>query len=163
MHRFAKGDLRDFGSIEGITDKEYYENSFHVASRININPIEKMRLEGKAHALSSGGHISYIEAPSLVENLDAIEQLIGVAYDSGVHYFGINQPIDHCYECGFKGEFKATIEGYSCPVCANNNPNKLSVIRRVCGYLSQPDARPFNKGKQLEVIARVNHIGKKNN
>ncbi|MGL5713484.1 MAG: anaerobic ribonucleoside-triphosphate reductase [Paraclostridium sp.] len=131
LHRFATGDLKEFGAIEAITDKEYYENSFHVASNIKISPVKKMELEGKAHPIANGGHISYIEAPSLVNNLEAIEDLIQVAFESGVHYFGINQPIDHCYDCGFKGEFNATVEGYSCPVCGNHNPNNLSVIRRV--------------------------------
>lgn len=159
--RFAKNDLDEYGSIEGITDKGYYENSFHVASNIQIDPFRKMKLEGKAHGISTGGHISYIEAPNLTNNLDAVESLIRMAFQCDVHYFGINQPIDHCFLCGFKGEFKPTTEGYECPHCGNHDSSTISVIRRVCGYLSQPDARPFNNGKQKEVINRVNHYGDK--
>ncbi|MGL5715311.1 MAG: anaerobic ribonucleoside-triphosphate reductase [Paraclostridium sp.] len=160
--RFAKNDLAKYGSIEGITDKGYYENSFHVASNIEIDPFNKMRLEGKAHGISTGGHISYIETPSLIDNLQALDGLIRIAYDAGVHYFGVNQPIDHCFECGFKGEFLPTVEGYKCPSCGNQNSQTISVIRRVCGYLAQPDARPFNAGKQQEVINRTNHIKNEN-
>jgi ribonucleoside-triphosphate reductase len=158
--RFANGDLKEFGSIEGITDKGYYENSFHVASNVEIDPFSKMKLEAKAHEISSGGHISYVESPSLINNLEAVEALVRMAESVGVHYFGINQPIDNCFKCGFKGEFTPTTNGYECPECGNNDPQTISVIRRVCGYLSQPDARPFNRGKQKEVISRVKHASK---
>lgn len=155
--RFARVDKREFGDIKGITDKGYYDNSFHVSSRININPFEKLRLEALGHKYSAGGHISYIETDSLTKNLEAIPEILRYAKMVGIHYMGINQPVDKCHICGYKGEFTATKEGFTCPQCGNHDSNEMSVIRRVCGYLSQPNARPFNKGKQEEIMHRVKH------
>ena len=155
--RFARIDREEFGDIEGITDKGYYDNSFHVSSHININPFEKLRLEALGHQYSKGGHISYIETDSLKNNLEAIIEILRYAKEIGIHYMGINQPVDKCHVCGFKGEFLATERGFECPQCGNHENDKMSVIRRVCGYLSQPNARPFNKGKQKEIISRVKH------
>lgn len=156
--RFAGLDLKEFGPIEGITDKGYYDNSFHVSSRINISPFEKLRLEAPGHKLAAGGHISYIETDSLKNNLDAVKDILKYAKSVGIHYMGINQPVDKCHICGYKGEFTASKEGFTCPNCGNHDGTQMSVIRRVCGYLSQPNARAFNKGKQQEVINRVKHI-----
>ena len=155
--RFARIDKQEFGDIKGITDKGYYDNSFHVSSRINISPFEKLRLEALVHKYSAGGHISYIETDSLTKNLDAIPDILRYAKSVGIHYMGINQPVDKCHICGYKGEFTATKEGFTCPQCGNHDSNEMSVIRRVCGYLSQPNARPFNKGKQEEIMHRVKH------
>ena len=156
-YRFARIDKQEFGDIEGITDKGYYDNSFHVSSRINISPFEKMRMEALGHKYSSGGHISYIETDSLTKNIDAIPDILRYAKMVGIHYMGINQPVDKCHICGFKGEFTASREGFTCPQCGNHDGSQMSVIRRVCGYLSQPNSRPFNKGKQEEIMSRVNH------
>ena len=156
-YRFARIDKQEFGDIEGITDKGYYDNSFHVSSRINISPFEKMRMEALGHKYSSGGHISYIETDSLTKNIDAIPDILRYAKMVGIHYMGINQPVDKCHICGFKGEFTASREGFTCPQCGNHDGNQMSVIRRVCGYLSQPNSRPFNKGKQEEIMSRVKH------
>ena len=155
--RFARIDKQEFGDIKGITDKGYYDNSFHVSSRINMSPFEKLRLEALGHKDSAGGHISYIETDSLTKNLDAIPDILRYAKSVGIHYMGINQPVDKCHICGYKGEFTATKEGFTCPQCGNHDSNEMSVIRRVCGYLSQPNARPFNKGKQEEIMHRVKH------
>lgn len=155
--RFARVDKAEFGDIEGITDKGYYDNSFHVSSRINMNPFEKLRQETLGHKYSSGGHISYIETDSLTKNIEAIPDILRYAKAVGIHYMGINQPVDKCHICGFKGEFTATKDGFTCPQCGNHDGNQMSVIRRVCGYLSQPNARPFNKGKQKEIMNRVKH------
>ena len=155
--RFARIDKEEFGIIEGITDKGYYDNSFHVSSHIQINPFEKLRLEALGHQYSAGGHISYIETDSLKNNIDAIHGILKYAKSVGIHYMGINQPVDKCHVCGFKGEFLATERGFECPNCGNHDNDKMSVIRRVCGYLSQPNARPFNKGKQKEIMSRVKH------
>ena len=155
--RFARIDKEEFGSIKGITDKGYYDNSFHVSSHIQINPFEKLRMEALGHKYSAGGHISYIETDSLKNNIDAIHSILKYAKSVGVHYMGINQPVDKCHVCGFKGEFLATEHGFECPNCGNHDNDKMSVIRRVCGYLSQPNARPFNKGKQKEIMSRVKH------
>ena len=156
-YRFARIDKQEFGDIEGITDKGYYDNSFHVSSRINISPFEKMRMEALGHKYSSGGHISYIETDSLIKNIDAIPDILRYAKMVGIHYMGINQPVDKCHICGFKGEFTASREGFTCPQCGNHDGSQMSVIRRVCGYLSQPNSRPFNKGKQEEIMSRVKH------
>ncbi|MCJ8341433.1 MAG: anaerobic ribonucleoside-triphosphate reductase [Cetobacterium sp.] len=156
--RFAQIDLKDFGSIKGITDKGYYDNSFHVSSKINVNPFEKLRMEAPGHKYAKGGHISYIETDSLKNNLDAVYEILKYAKQVGIHYMGINQPVDKCHICGFNGEFLATEKGFECPQCGNHDSKKMNVIRRVCGYLAQPDARPFNKGKQKEVINRVKHM-----
>ncbi|MGL6066356.1 MAG: anaerobic ribonucleoside-triphosphate reductase, partial [Cetobacterium sp.] len=105
-----------------------------------------------------GGHISYIETDSLKKNLEAIYEVLKYAQSIGIHYMGINQPVDKCHICDFNGEFSATEKGFECPQCGNNDSTKMNVIRRVCGYLAQPDSRPFNKGKQKEVINRVKHM-----
>ncbi|MGL5716634.1 anaerobic ribonucleoside-triphosphate reductase [Cetobacterium sp.] len=156
--RFARIDLKEFGNIEGVTDKGYYENSFHVASNIEIDPIEKMRIEAPAHSIATGGHISYVEAPDLKRNLKAVNSIVQAVKELGVHYFGINSPVDNCFICGYNGEFLATEDGFTCPVCGNHDSSQMNVIRRVCGYLAQPDSRPFNEGKQKEVINRVKHM-----
>ncbi len=156
-HRFARIDKEEFGDIKNITDKGYYDNSFHVSSKINISPFEKLRLEALGHKYSYGGHISYIETDSLSKNTEAIPDILRYAKSVGIHYMGINQPVDMCHICGFKGEFTATKDGFTCPQCENNDGNQMSVIRRVCGYLSQPNSRPFNKGKQKEIMNRVKH------
>lgn len=155
--RFARIDREEFGDIKGITDKGYYDNSFHVSSKINISPFEKLRLEALGHTYSTGGQISYIETDSLAKNLEAIYSILKYAKEVGIHYMGINQPVDKCHICGYKGEFNATENGFECPQCGNKDNNEMSVIRRVCGYLSQPNSRPFNKGKQKEIMARVKH------
>ncbi len=157
-NRFCKIDKEEFGSIPMITDKGYYDNSFHVSSHIKINPFEKLRMEAPGHKYSWGGHISYIETDSLKNNLEAVYDILKYARSIGIHYMGINQPVDKCHICGFSGEFLATEDGFTCPNCGNHDSNQMNVIRRVCGYLSQPDARPFNSGKQKEVIARVKHM-----
>ncbi|MEG0583839.1 MAG: anaerobic ribonucleoside-triphosphate reductase [Cetobacterium sp.] len=156
--RFAQIDLKDFGIIEGITDKGYYDNSFHVSSKISLNPFEKLRMEAPGHKYAKGGHISYIETDSLKKNLEAVYEILKYAQSIGIHYMGINQPVDKCHVCNFNGEFLATEKGFECPQCGNTDSTKLNVIRRVCGYLAQPDSRPFNKGKQKEVINRVKHM-----
>lgn len=155
--RFAEIDLKEFGKIEGITDKGYYDNSFHVSSKINMNPFKKLELEAPFHKIATGGHISYIESDSLRNNIGAVIDILRYGQSVGVHYMGINQPVDNCHECGFEGEFAVNEKGFHCPQCGNHNPRTINVIRRVCGYLSQPNDRPFNTGKQKEVISRVKH------
>ena len=156
--RFAQIDTNEFGIIKGITDKGYYDNSFHVSSKILVNPFEKLRMEALGHKYAKGGHISYIETDSLKNNLEAVYEVLKYAQSIGIHYMGINQPVDKCHVCNFSGEFLATEKGFECPQCGNHDSSKMNVIRRVCGYLAQPDARPFNKGKQKEVINRIKHM-----
>ena len=108
--------------------------------------------------ISSGGFIGYVEAPNLRNNLDALEALVDFGYKH-IPYMGVNTPCDACFKCGFKGEFSATPRGFVCPCCGNNEEGTISVIRRVSGYLSAPNSRPFNKGKMAEVMERVKHVG----
>lgn len=155
--RFAEMDKKAFGDIKGVTDKGYYDNSFHVSSHININPFEKLRLEAPFHKIASGGHISYIESDSLKNNIGAIIDILKYGKSVGIHYMGINQPVDSCHKCGFEGEFAIDENGFHCPNCGNRDSDSINVIRRVSGYLSQPNDRPFNTGKQKEMMARVKH------
>lgn len=156
-NRFCKLDAKEFGVISGITDKGYYTNSFHLDVQKKVDPYAKLDFEQPYPSLASGGFICYGEFPSLQMNPEAIEDVWNYSYDR-VPYYGTNTPIDECYKCGYKGEFSCTSQGFECPNCGNHEPNKASVIRRVCGYLGAPDTRPFNAGKQEEVRRRVKHL-----
>ena len=155
--RFCRLDTAEFGVIEGVTDKGYYTNSFHLDVEKRVNPYDKLDFEAPYPPLSNGGFICYGEYPNLQHNLKALEDVWDYSY-TRVPYYGTNTPIDECYECGFTGEFSCTSKGFTCPKCGNHNPAKVSVTRRVCGYLGSPDARPFNAGKQEEVKRRVKHL-----
>jgi len=157
-HRFCKLDTERFGSIAEVTDKGYYTNSFHLDVFHKVNPFEKIDFETGYAEHASGGHISYVELPNMKHNLQALERIWDYAVER-VPYFGSNTPVDSCGECGFMGETLATKEGFTCPQCGNSDSASLSVTRRVCGYLGSPNARPFNAGKQKEVMRRVKHFG----
>lgn len=154
--RFCRLDVEEFGIVPGVTDKGYYTNSFHLDVRRKVTPIEKIDFEAKFPVSANGGFISYVELPNMRNNLRGLERIWDYTY-SRIPYFGGNSPIDYCGECDFSGETTANEEGFSCPNCGNHNQETLSVTRRVCGYLGSPDARPFNKGKQREVMNRVKH------
>ncbi|CAM4402341.1 anaerobic ribonucleoside-triphosphate reductase [Paenibacillus macerans] len=156
-YRFCKLDEQRFGVLEGITDKGYYTNSFHLDVAKKVTPFEKIEFEKAYPVHASGGFITYCEFDSLVQNPEALEAVWDYAYER-VPYFGTNTPTDKCLECGYEGEFEATNTGFECPNCGNRNPKTSSVIRRCCGYLSEPSQRPFNAGKQREVLARVKHM-----
>lgn len=155
--RFCRLDTEKFGKIHRVTDKGFYVNSFHYSEELKPTPFEKMDFEGEFQPLSSGGFISYVEAPSLVNNLDAMEALWNYSYDK-VGYFGVNSPVDKCFECGYEGEFLPTVESYECPECGNHDPAKADVVKRQCGYLGQPLARPNVEGRKKEIDARVKHM-----
>jgi ribonucleoside-triphosphate reductase len=157
-YRFCKLDTERFGTIEEVTDKGYYTNSFHLDVNRKVNPFEKIDFEEGYAEHASGGHISYVELPNMQHNLKALERIWDYAVEH-VPYFGTNTPVDSCGACGFMGEAKATSDGFSCPQCGNTDSASLSVTRRVCGYLGSPNARPFNAGKQKEVMRRVKHYG----
>lgn len=155
--RFCRLDTAEFGIIPGVTDKGYYTNSFHLDVEKKVNPYDKLDFEAPYPPLANGGFICYGEYPNLQHNLKALEDVWDYSYDR-VPYYGTNTPIDECYECGFAGEFNCTSKGFVCPKCGNHDASRVSVIRRVCGYLGSPDARPFNAGKQEEVKRRVKHL-----
>lgn len=139
-----------------VISRDYLTNSFHQPVWVDSSPIDKWLYEEGFADLISGGNIGYIEQPNLSNNLEAYEAFVDFAYQH-IHYFGINTPIDKCFECDFEGEFTPTADGYHCPCCGNHDPNTISVIRRVSGYLASPQDRPMNKGKQQEVMQRVKH------
>ena len=155
--RFCRLDAAEFGVIAGVTDKGYYTNSFHLDVEKKVNPYQKLDFEAPYPPISDGGFICYGEYPNLQHNLKALEDVWDYSY-SRVPYYGTNTPIDECYACGFTGEFSCTSKGFTCPKCGNHDAAKVSVTRRVCGYLGSPDARPFNAGKQEEVKRRVKHL-----
>lgn len=155
--RFLRLTVQKYGKVAGVTDKEYFTNSFHLDVNHFATPFAKIDFEAPFAYISNGGFIDYVEFPNMVKNPDGLEAVWDYTADK-VPYFGTNTPIDECYKCGYKGEFTASTEGYRCPSCGNNEEGTVSVIRRVCGYLSAPDARPFNFGKQAEVGRRVKHM-----
>ena len=155
--RFCKLDKKEFGSIPDITDKDYYTNSFHYDVRKSPTPFEKIDFEKDYPKYVSGGFIHYCEYPNMRQNPKALEAVWDYAYDK-VAYLGTNTPIDHCYECGFDGEFKPTKKGFECPQCKNTNPATCDVVKRTCGYLGNPQQRPMVHGRHEEIKSRVKHI-----
>jgi ribonucleoside-triphosphate reductase len=146
--RFVNIDRRRFGVIAGVTDKEYYTNSFHVPVRFEITSYDKIATEGPYHELTNAGHISYIELKSPpINNLEAYERIIRHMAASNMGYAGINFPVDECLSCYFRG-----IIDTECPSCRSTNIRR---IRRITGYLSTVDR--FNDAKQAELRERVSH------
>lgn len=155
--RFCRLDREQFGVIAGVTDKDYYTNSFHLDVFKKVTPFEKINFEMLYPFMASGGFISYVEFPNMKDNIDGLEAIWDYTY-TRLPYFGTNTPVDYCGRCDFSGEAKATQHGFECPICYNKDPRSLSVTRRVCGYLGNPGVRPYTYGKQKEVIGRVKHI-----
>ena len=156
--RFCRLDTEKFGSIPDITDKEYYTNSFHYDVRKNPTPFEKLDFEKVyPEAGASGGFIHYCEYPVLQQNPKALEAVWDYAYDR-VGYLGTNTPIDRCYKCNFEGDFEPTERGFACPNCGNSDPKTVDVVKRTCGYLGNPQARPMVNGRHKEIAARVKHM-----
>lgn len=156
--RFARLDTRLFGEVEDITSKGYYQNSFHVDVRKNMSPFEKWRVEAQYLPYTTGGAIDYVETETLLKNPDALEAIVDAAVASGVRYFGVNQPVSQCFECDYSGEFAADVRGFYCPDCGERDEEKISVVRRVCGYLGSFADRPVVEGKRKEIVARVKHL-----
>ncbi|KXT76058.1 anaerobic ribonucleoside-triphosphate reductase [Streptococcus sp. DD12] len=156
--RFCRLDSEKFGLVPDITDKEYYTNSFHYDVRKNPTPFEKLDFEKDYPAAgATGGFIHYCEYPVLQQNPKALEAVWDYAY-TRVGYLGTNTPIDHCYACGFEGDFEPTERGFKCPNCGNSDPKTVDVVKRTCGYLGNPQARPMVNGRHKEISARVKHM-----
>ncbi|WP_061597468.1 anaerobic ribonucleoside-triphosphate reductase [Streptococcus gordonii] len=156
--RFCRLDTEKFGLVPDITDKEYYTNSFHYDVRKNPTPFEKLDFEKIYPEVgASGGFIHYCEYPVLQQNPKALEAVWDYAYDR-VGYLGTNTPIDRCYKCDFEGDFTPTERGFTCPNCGNSDPKTVDVVKRTCGYLGNPQARPMVNGRHKEISARVKHM-----
>lgn len=154
--RFTRIDKKIFGELEGITDREYYTNSFHIPVYYHIRAFDKIRLEGPYHALTNGGHISYVEVdgdPS--NNLEAFEAIVRCMKENNIGYGSINHPVDRDPCCGYSG----VIEGHICPKCGRDDSKseyKFEKIRRITGYLVGTVDR-FNNAKKAEESDRVKH------
>lgn len=160
--RFATIDTERYGVIKHVTDKGYYENSFHYPSYMETNPFDKIQIEKKYPFISTAGFMNYIELPDLmsVAGESQVITTYNILWDmmyENVMYGGINMPYDTCFLCGFEGEMEHLETGYTCKKCGNNDPEKLSVVRRLCGYLGSV-SRPVVSGKQEEINSRVNHM-----
>lgn len=153
--RFVKIDKKRFGIIPGVTDRNYYTNSFHVPVYYDIGAFDKIRIEGPYHALTNAGHISYVELDGdPTKNLDAFEKIIRAMHDAGIGYGSINHPVDRDPICGYTG-----IIGDVCPLCGRSEEEhgtKFERIRRITGYLVGTLDR-FNDGKAAEERDRVKH------
>ncbi len=151
--RFVRIDAKKYGIIEGVTDRDYYTNSFHVPVYYSINAFDKLSIEAPYHALTNAGHISYIEMDGdPTKNLDAFERVVRHMHDVGIGYGSINHPVDRDPECGYNG-----IIGDCCPKCGRKeNGHAFERIRRITGYLVGTLDR-FNNGKRAEERERVKH------
>lgn len=156
--RFNRMDREKFGEIEGVTDHDFYTNSFHYPVWLQPTPMEKLDYEKDFPYYASGGFINYCEFPCLQSNPKALEAVWDYAYNIGIGYLGTNTPIDHCFECGFQGDFEPTEEGFKCPECGNSDPDKCNVTKRTCGYLGNPVQRPMVHGRHEEIAHRVKHM-----
>ena len=156
--RFNRMDREKFGRIEGVTDHDFYTNSFHYPVWLQPTPMEKLNYEKDFPYYASGGFINYCEYPCLQDNPKALEAVWDYAYNIGIGYLGTNTPIDHCFVCGFQGDFEPTEEGFKCPECGNSNPDKCNVTKRTCGYLGNPVQRPMVHGRHEEISHRVKHM-----
>lgn len=155
--RFCRLDTEKFGLVKDITDKEYYTNSYHYDVRKNPTPFEKLEIEKDYPQFASGGFIHYCEYPNMRQNPKALESVWDFAYDK-IGYLGTNTPIDHCYKCDFDGDFEPTERGFECPQCGNHDPKTCDVVKRTCGYLGNPQARPMVHGRHKEISSRVKHM-----
>lgn len=159
-YKFAKCLQRRFGVIEGITDKKYITNSYHVHVTEKINAFDKLAFESKFQKLSPGGAISYIETANLSNNIDAALAVIKFIYDN-IMYAELNTKSDYCQACGYDGEIQIVENDdgkliWKCPNCGNTDRSKMNIARRTCGYIGVND---FNQGRTQEIKERYVHLG----
>ena len=158
-YKFAKALQERFGIIEGVTDKNYITNSYHVKVTEKINAFEKLKLESEFQRLSPGGAISYIETPNMQDNIPAVVSVIQFIYEN-IMYAELNTKSDYCQCCGYDGEIPIVEDEnyklfFRCPVCGNQDRDKMNIARRVCGYISTNE---FNQGRTQEIKERVLHL-----
>lgn len=155
-YKFAQKTAKRFGEIKGITDKDYFTNSYHVNVLEPIDAFAKLKFESQFQKRSKGGAVSYIEVPNMENNLEALSEIVDYMYET-IQYAEINtRNGDSCGECGFMGEMACDDEGtWYCPQCGCKDKNKLNVVRRTCGYIGSTF---WNKGKTKEINDRVMHI-----
>jgi len=158
-YRFAKCLQKRFGIVEGVTDKSYITNSYHVHVTEPIDAFSKLAFEAQFQALSTGGAISYIEVPNMQNNLEAVLQVMRFIYDN-IMYAELNTKSDYCQVCGFDGEIQIVEDEdgklvWECPHCKNRDQSKLNVARRTCGYIG---TQFWNQGRTQEIKERVLHL-----
>ena len=159
-YKFAKCLQKRFGIIEGVTDRNYITNSYHVHVTEEINAFDKLKFESQFQKLSPGGAISYVEVPNMQNNIDAVLSVIKYIYDN-IMNAELNTKSDYCMECGYDGEIKIVEEEgsgklvWECPNCGNRNQDKMSVARRTCGYIG---TQFWNQGRTQEIKERVLHL-----
>ena len=157
-YRFAKCLQKRFGVIEGITDKGYITNSYHIHVTEPINAFDKIAIESRFQALSPGGAISYVEVPNMTGNLEAVLQVMRFIYDN-ILYAELNTKSDYCQVCGWDGEIEIWEDDgklvWVCPRCGNRDQNKMNVARRTCGYIG---TQFWNQGRTQEIKERVLHL-----
>ena len=159
-YKFAKCLQKRFGIIEGVTDKNYSTNSYHVHVTENNNAFDKLKFESQFQKLSPGGAISYVEVPNMQDNIDAVIAVMKYIYDN-IMYAELNTKSDYCMECGYDGEIKIVEEKdsgklvWECPNCGNRDQDKMSVARRTCGYIG---TQFWNQGRTQEIKERVLHL-----
>lgn len=154
-YRFARIDKERFGTIEDVTDKGYYTNSYHVDVREEIDAFKKFDFESQFQKISAGGAISYVEIPNMRHNLPALKELVKYIYDH-IQYAEFNTKSDYCHVCGYDGEIKINDDNeWECPQCGNKDHAKMNVTRRTCGYLGE---NFWNVGKTKEIKSRVLHV-----
>lgn len=158
-YKFAKALKARFGIIEGVTDKNYVTNSYHIHVTEQINAFDKLAFEAEFQKLSPGGAISYIEVPNMQNNIDAILEVIKFIYNN-IIYAEINTKSDYCQECGYEGEIEIIEKDngnldWRCPNCGNMDHSKLNIARRTCGYIG---SNFWNQGRTQEIKERVLHL-----
>lgn len=157
-YKFAKCLQKRFGIIEGITDKNYITNSYHVNVREEINPFEKLEIESRFQELSPGGAISYIESSNMNDNIPALLEVIKFIYEN-IMYAEINTKSDYCQVCGYDGEIQIIKENdelvWECPNCKNRDQDKMNIARRTCGYIG---SHYWNQGRTQEIAERFVHL-----
>ena len=157
-YKFAKSLQRRFGIIEGVTDKSYITNSYHVHVTEDINAFDKLKFEAQFQALSPGGAISYVEVPDMQNNLEAVLQVMKFIYEN-IIYAELNTKSDYCQVCGWDGEIQIAEENgkliWKCPQCGNTDQDKMNVARRTCGYIG---TQFWNQGRTQEIRDRVLHL-----